>query len=598
MARPPFFTVLVPTYNQAQYLGQALDSLLAQTDSDWEAVVVNDGSTDSTAEVLKTYCARDRRFRGLHKENGGVGSALNAGLREASGEWICWLSSDDLFDKHKLAIHRDWIGRDPSCRFFFTHARRLDEATGRITDAWLSITRDRAWQVLEMLRSNYVYGNSICVHRDAWGQAGTFKEELRYAQDYDMWLRLMALYPATFIPERTCITRIHGLRDSGRFPEAGGFDCAAAALRFLNEHSFAELVPWADLRDSRVARNAIARALDVAADPSAFVHRLGPNAALLFRIMEWAWGERAAESAERLQRIVQRRSDEASCQYSGTAFGFLWKAAAVASRLPRRRFNYRPLSPATVAETNYWLLKSSGAAEAEPLHRYLERFENLSLPKDAAGSPGKVTEVVIVCPEKTRLTGPTGNGALRAAIEAARNLTKSGRAVLLTGLSDQGIGFIDGVLFVGAEDEDSWARAVASLGPVDALVGISRGDIHRMACARRYLDLEPESGRVVTPGLVQNGLSGGSAGAALSDTILLLPVRTSALRFTLCRVWRRGQVGGTLRRTRDWIAGSRAGLAVTMVWHRISGKPVIEWPAALRSLWIERGESRRRARER
>ena len=135
MQHHPFFSVIVPTYNQANYLGEALDSLLAQTDADWEAVVVNDGSTDSTPEVLETYFKKDKRFRVYHKRNGGVGSALNAGLREAKGEWICWLSSDDLFETRKLQIHREWIVRHPTCHFFFSHYRELDGTTGKFVEA-------------------------------------------------------------------------------------------------------------------------------------------------------------------------------------------------------------------------------------------------------------------------------------------------------------------------------------------------------------------------------------------------------------------------------------------------------------------------------
>ena len=73
MENRPFFSVIVPTYNQAKYLGEALNSLLAQTDSDWEAVVVNDGSTDSTPKVLETYFKKDRRFRVIHKKMPMVG---------------------------------------------------------------------------------------------------------------------------------------------------------------------------------------------------------------------------------------------------------------------------------------------------------------------------------------------------------------------------------------------------------------------------------------------------------------------------------------------------------------------------------------------
>ena len=89
----PTFTVLIPTYNQANFLPAALDSLLAQTYSSWEAIVVNDGSTDSSETIAEAYATRDRRIRFFNKMNGGTASALNEGLRHSKGDWICWLSS-------------------------------------------------------------------------------------------------------------------------------------------------------------------------------------------------------------------------------------------------------------------------------------------------------------------------------------------------------------------------------------------------------------------------------------------------------------------------------------------------------------------------
>lgn len=83
MERQPFFSIIVPTCNQARYLPQALDSIVAQTDDDWEAVVVDDGSTDDTPEILRGYLCRHRGIRVFKKENGGTASALNRGLIEA-----------------------------------------------------------------------------------------------------------------------------------------------------------------------------------------------------------------------------------------------------------------------------------------------------------------------------------------------------------------------------------------------------------------------------------------------------------------------------------------------------------------------------------
>jgi len=301
----PFFSVIVPTYNQAQYVGQALDSLIAQSDPDWEAIVVDDGSTDSTSDVLATYRVRDARIRVIHKENGGTGSALNEGLRHAGGEWICWLSSDDLFDARKLEVHRREIARYPDSRFFYTYAREFDDITGQCIDqpVWLP-NANRDWQVLNMLSGNFINGNNICIRRIEWERVGAFDESLRYAQDYDMWLRLIALFPAVLTPEWTCYTRRHASQGTSRFSEACWYDAAKSAIHFLNKHPFADMVPMVDLNDSNMSRKAVVKALFVASNLSWSMYALGPHPALLGRIVEWAWEPHAPRSRSAEQRII------------------------------------------------------------------------------------------------------------------------------------------------------------------------------------------------------------------------------------------------------------------------------------------------------
>lgn len=95
-------SVIVPCYNQAQFLSETLDSVLAQTYVHWECIIVNDGSTDNTAEIAQRYCAKDSRFRYVEKKNGGLSSARNVGLEEAKGDYIQFLDSDDLLSENKF----------------------------------------------------------------------------------------------------------------------------------------------------------------------------------------------------------------------------------------------------------------------------------------------------------------------------------------------------------------------------------------------------------------------------------------------------------------------------------------------------------------
>lgn len=92
---PPRFSIIIPVYNVAPYLRECLDSLLAQTFADWEAVCVDDGSTDGGGAILDEYAARDARFRVFHQSNAGVSAARNKGLDAAKGEWIWFVDADD-----------------------------------------------------------------------------------------------------------------------------------------------------------------------------------------------------------------------------------------------------------------------------------------------------------------------------------------------------------------------------------------------------------------------------------------------------------------------------------------------------------------------
>lgn len=98
----PKISIIVPCYNQAQYLDECLQSVIDQTYQDWECIIVNDGSPDNTEEIAKKWIEKDSRFIYLYKENGGLSSARNEGLDKASGIWIQFLDCDDKIEKTKF----------------------------------------------------------------------------------------------------------------------------------------------------------------------------------------------------------------------------------------------------------------------------------------------------------------------------------------------------------------------------------------------------------------------------------------------------------------------------------------------------------------
>ena len=98
----PIVSIIVPVYNVEKYINRCIDSILAQTFTDWECILVVDGSPDKSGEICDEYSARDSRIRVIHKPNGGVSSARNVGINLATGEWITFVDSDDFIDADSL----------------------------------------------------------------------------------------------------------------------------------------------------------------------------------------------------------------------------------------------------------------------------------------------------------------------------------------------------------------------------------------------------------------------------------------------------------------------------------------------------------------
>ncbi len=106
----PFFSIIIPVYNVAPYLRECLDSVLSQTFTDWEALCVDDGSTDGSGTILDEYAAKDKRFRVIHQKNAGVSAARNVGLANAEGEWFLYLDGDDVLRMDALGTFLTYVG--------------------------------------------------------------------------------------------------------------------------------------------------------------------------------------------------------------------------------------------------------------------------------------------------------------------------------------------------------------------------------------------------------------------------------------------------------------------------------------------------------
>ena len=118
-------TVIIPVYKVASVLPRCLDSLIAQTFSDWEAICVEDGSPDACGEILDAYAAKDSRFRILHKENAGVSQARNDALALAQGKYLLFVDADDFLHPQTMEICHYMAERDESDMVAFTYDRKF-----------------------------------------------------------------------------------------------------------------------------------------------------------------------------------------------------------------------------------------------------------------------------------------------------------------------------------------------------------------------------------------------------------------------------------------------------------------------------------------
>jgi glycosyltransferase involved in cell wall biosynthesis len=185
-------SVIVPAYNVAPYIAETLESLFAQTWRDFEAIVINDGSTDETEARLAPY--RDRIVY-IKQENGGVMAARNAGLRAARGRYIALLDGDDLWEPRFLETLVGMLQSDPGLSVAYPNAVFLGSPNfaGKLHQDVFPVsepvTFDRA-----LRRECYIFG-SLLIRREALDDVGAFDESLegQGAEDFELWLRMLQL---------------------------------------------------------------------------------------------------------------------------------------------------------------------------------------------------------------------------------------------------------------------------------------------------------------------------------------------------------------------------------------------------------------------
>jgi glycosyltransferase involved in cell wall biosynthesis len=227
----PLVTAVIPTYDRLPLLMQAVASVRAQTFGDWELVVVDDGSTDGSAEAVEALA--DLRIRVVRQPHAGnVAAARNAGVRAGSGAWVAFLDSDDVWEPRKLEVQLD-AARDAGARWSYTALRLIDDA-GRPIAMRAGEFRPLSGSIVRELLTHQTAAtlSTLLVARAMLDEVGGFDEGPRLREDYDLVLRLAAAAPAAAVDEPLTGLREHAGRTTSSDDSPHELSCAAYE-RFL-----------------------------------------------------------------------------------------------------------------------------------------------------------------------------------------------------------------------------------------------------------------------------------------------------------------------------------------------------------------------------
>jgi hypothetical protein len=191
MTKRPSISVIMSVHNGRRFLSETIESVLAQSWSDFEFIIVDDGSSDGSTEVIRGYAERDSRLQVLTQEKHGLTRSLNRGLTVARGEFVARQDADDISAPERLAVQRDYMQQNPNLAAVGSWCRFIDEAGVETGGLRYPVQHEEiAWA---MLGYTAIAHPSAMLRRSAIDRFGAYDETFTYAQDYELWTRWISL---------------------------------------------------------------------------------------------------------------------------------------------------------------------------------------------------------------------------------------------------------------------------------------------------------------------------------------------------------------------------------------------------------------------
>ncbi len=195
-------SAVIPSYNHSALLKEAIASVLAQTRPVQEVVVVDDGSTDETRQVVAGFSGK---VRYVYQDNRGLSAARNTGIREARGDWLAFLDADDSWLPEKIRLQEEALRREPQVMLVYNSVWMAEpDGTRRLAQA---APPSSLWPTLRYRNCVCGSGSAVLVRKDVVQDAGGFDETLTGCEDWDLWFRLAMKHPFTYVPEPLAVLR-------------------------------------------------------------------------------------------------------------------------------------------------------------------------------------------------------------------------------------------------------------------------------------------------------------------------------------------------------------------------------------------------------
>lgn len=246
----PLVSVIIPVYNGEKTIRETLESVLNQTFQDFEVIIINDGSQDTTLEVINSI--QDLRLNVFSYPNGGQGASRNRGLSHASGQYIAFLDADDLWTHDKLEKQLQALEENPEAALAYSWTHYIDESSKFLYRGSSIIVNGDAYPQL-LLTDFLENGSNPLIRRETLLEIGNFDESLPPAEDWDLWLRIASRYHFVTVAKPQILYRISPTSSSSNVVKMESsclkvidqaFEEAPESLQYLKRDSLANIYKY------------------------------------------------------------------------------------------------------------------------------------------------------------------------------------------------------------------------------------------------------------------------------------------------------------------------------------------------------------------